>query len=75
MEDESTPWSLSDVQSQVPRSSLIALKSGEIYSVALYRVAGGSLSYELTTGEKGSIDLPEVDWRETSRLRAGVGPR
>jgi hypothetical protein len=51
-----------------PRVSLIALKSGEIYAVAHYRVNDGSLSYELPSGEKGSIDLPAVDWRETSQL-------
>jgi hypothetical protein len=81
-EDEPTALSPTDAQSQGPdssreipqvRASLIALKSGEIYAVAWYRVDGGSLSYELTTGEKGSIDFPEVDWRETSRLNAGEG--
>jgi hypothetical protein len=54
------------------RVSLIALKSGEIYAVARYRVDGSSLSYELPSGEKGSIDLPAVDWRETSQLN-GAG--
>lgn len=52
------------------RQSLLALKSGEVYTVAHYRIDNGSLSYELTSGEKGSIDLPEVDWRLTSQLNA-----
>jgi hypothetical protein len=79
MEDEPTALLSTDIQSQVPHSrretpqvrvSFIALKSGEIYAVARYRIDDGSLSYELTTGQKGSIDLPEVDWRETSRLNS-----
>jgi hypothetical protein len=54
------------------RPTFIALKSGKIYSVARYRVDGGSLSYELATGAIGSIDLPAVDWRTTSQLNAGA---
>jgi hypothetical protein len=52
------------------RLRLIALKSGKIYSVAHYRIDDGSLSYELPSGEKGSIDLPEVDLQQTSKLNA-----
>jgi hypothetical protein len=65
---ESRPES---VRPQV-RQSFIALKSGEIYTVARYRIDDGSLSYELPWGEKGSIDLPEVDWQATAQLNAGV---
>lgn len=54
------------------RLSLIALKSGEIYAVSRYRIDNGSLSYELPSGVKGSIDLPEVNWRETSELNSEV---
>jgi len=50
--------------------TLIALKSDEIYAVAKYRVDGGSLSYVLPAGEKGSIDETAVDWRKTSQLNA-----
>ena len=52
------------------RLSFVALKSGEIYTVAHYRIADGSFIYELSSGEKGSIDLLEVDWRLTSQLNA-----
>lgn len=55
------------------RLSFIALKSGEVYAVARYRVDGGSLSYELLSGLKGSIDLPEIDWRQTSQLNSEGG--
>lgn len=47
---------------------LIALKSENVYAVTNYRIKNGSLSYVLTSGGKGSVDLTEVDWRATSRL-------
>lgn len=53
------------------RLTLIALKSGEIYAVTEYRLDNGSLSYVLSNGISGSVDGPEVDWRETSQLNAG----
>ena len=59
------------------RVSVIALKSGEMLSVVHYQIDNGSLSFELPSGEKGSIDLPEVDWRETSQLNSlisSLGP-
>lgn len=54
------------------RLSVIALKSGEMFSVKHYQIDNGSLSFELPSGEKGSIDLPEVDWRETSQLNLAM---
>lgn len=54
------------------RLSFVALKSGEIHTVAHYRIYEGSFIYELPSGEKGSIDLLEVDWRLTSQLNADV---
>lgn len=52
------------------RQSFVALKSGEVYTLAHYRIDDGSFIYELSSGERGSIDLPEVDWRLTSQLNA-----
>jgi hypothetical protein len=71
VQTEATRLNPENETSQV-RLSVIALKSGEIYSVAHYRIDNGSLNYELPSGEKGSIDLPEVDWRETSQLNSAV---
>jgi hypothetical protein len=56
------------VSGQPARVRLIALKSENVYAVTNYRIKGGSLSYLLTSGGKGSVDLTEVDWRATSRL-------
>lgn len=66
-------------ENEIPqvRLSVIALKSGEMLSVVHYQIDDGSLSFELPSGEKGSIDLPEVDWRETSQLNlliSSLGP-
>jgi hypothetical protein len=55
---------------QPARVRLIALKSENVYAVTNYRINGGSLSYVLTSGGTGSVDLTEVDWRTTSRLNA-----
>jgi len=54
----------------VARVRLIALKSENVYAVTNYRINGGSLSYVLASGGKGSVDITEVDWRATSRLNA-----
>jgi hypothetical protein len=54
--------------SQPARVRLIALKSENVYAVTNYRISGGSLSYVLASGGKGSVDVTEVDWRATSRL-------
>jgi hypothetical protein len=56
------------VTGQPARVRLIALKSANVYAVTNYRINGGSLSYVLASGGKGSVDLTEVDWRATSRL-------
>jgi len=58
------------VTGQPARVRLIALKSQNVYAVTNYRINGGSLSYVLASGVKGSVDLTEVDWRATSRLNA-----
>jgi hypothetical protein len=58
------------VSGQPARVRLIALKSENVYAVTSYRINGGSLSYVLSSGGKGSVDLTEVDWRATSRLNA-----
>jgi hypothetical protein len=58
------------VTGQPARVRLIALKSENVYAVTSYRINGGSLSYVLASGGKGSVDLTEVDWRTTSRLNA-----
>jgi hypothetical protein len=62
------------VSGQPARVRLIALKSENVYAVTSYRINGGSLSYVLTTGGKGSVDLTEVDWRATSRLNSESMP-
>lgn len=52
------------------RLKLIALKSNKVYAVTQYRTDNGSVSFVLTSGATGSVDMTEVDWRATSRLNA-----
>jgi hypothetical protein len=48
----------------------IALKPGNVYAVTDYRIHEGSVTYVLSSGAKGSVDITEVDWRKTSHLNA-----
>jgi len=48
----------------------IALKPGNVYAVTNYRIHEGSVTYVLSSGAKGSVDITAVDWRKTSHLNA-----
>src|SRR5713226_5062027 len=52
------------------RMKWIALKPGKVYAVTNYRIHEGSVTYVLSSGAKGSVDITEVDWRKTSHLNA-----
>src|SRR5216683_885741 len=52
------------------RMKWIALKPGNVYAVTDYRIHEGSVTYVLSSGAKGSVDITEVDWRKTSHLNA-----
>jgi hypothetical protein len=52
------------------RTKWIALKPGNVYAVTNYRIHEGSVTYVLSSGAKGSVDITEVDWRKTSHLNA-----
>ena len=55
---------------QTQKTRWIALKRGNVYAVTNYRIHEGSVSYVLSGGAKGSVDIIEVDWRKTSHLNA-----
>jgi hypothetical protein len=55
---------------QAPRTRWIALKPGNVYAVTNYCIHEGSVTYVLSSGAKGSVDITEVDWRKTSHLNA-----
>jgi hypothetical protein len=55
---------------QAMRTRWIALKPGGLYEVTNYRIHQGSVSYVLSSGATGSVDITEVDWRKTSHLNA-----
>jgi hypothetical protein len=52
------------------RTRWLALKPGNVYAVTNYRIHEDSVSYVLSSGAKGSVDITAVDWRKTSRLNA-----
>ncbi len=52
------------------RIKWIALKPGNVYAVTNYRIHEGSVTYVLSSGAAGSVDITEVDWRRTSHLNA-----
>jgi hypothetical protein len=56
--------------SQPLRTKWIALKPGNVYAVTNYRIHEGSVTYVLSSGARGSVDVTEVDWRKTSHLNA-----
>ncbi len=60
----------STIMRQPRRMKWIALKPGNVYAVTNYRIQEGSVTYVLSSGGKGSIDITEVDWRKTSHLNA-----
>jgi hypothetical protein len=55
---------------QAIRTRWIVLKPGGVYEVTNYRIHQGSVSYVLSSGAAGSVDITEVDWRKTSHLNA-----
>lgn len=55
---------------QMQKTRWFALKQGNVYAVTNYRIHDGSVSYVLSSGAKGSVDITEVDWRKTSHLNA-----
>lgn len=52
------------------RVRMIAMKSDKVYAVTSYHINGGSVSYVLVDGGRGSADVTAVDWRKTSQMNA-----
>jgi len=57
-------------ESAAPALTMIALKSGEVQGVRSYRVDNGILNFVLPTGQGGSVDVGQVDWKATSQINA-----
>jgi hypothetical protein len=68
---QTEPWAPSSATMRQPlRVKWIALKHGNEYAVTNYRIQQGSVTYVLSSGAAGSVDITEVDWRKTSHLNA-----
>lgn len=55
---------------EAARTTMIALKSGEIQAVSSYRVDKGVMNFVLPSGVGGSVYVTEIDWRATSQLNS-----
>jgi hypothetical protein len=62
--------SATDARSAAPtqRTTLIALKSNDVFEVTSYRIEDGQLNYVLVGGAAGSAEVAEVDWTKTSEM-------
>ena len=58
------------VSVKLARVRVIAMKSDKVYAVTSYHINGGSVSYVLADGGKGSADVTAVDWRKTSQMNS-----
>jgi hypothetical protein len=54
------------------RFTTLVLKTNEVFEVSKYRVDGNTLNYKELNGKEGSVDVHQVDWKQTSELSAGV---
>jgi hypothetical protein len=54
------------------RSTILVLKSNQIYEVTEYHRNGDVLMFRDLQGRKGGVDVKDVDWRKTSEMTAQV---
>ena len=52
----------------IDRSTILVLKSNQIYEVTKYQREGDLLMFQDTQGRKGGVDVQDVDWRKTSQM-------
>jgi hypothetical protein len=55
------------------RTTFIALKSDQTYTVVRYRIDRGQVNYVLASGAPGAVDVKDVDWVKTSQLNSERG--
>ena len=66
---------VSGLDSTPSKVTLFALKSGTVFAFTDYWVDRNSLGYVLSNGDRGSLELSEVDWDATTQLNSGRGVR
>ena len=52
--------------------TMLVLKSNDVYTVTKFRLEGGVLKFEDSTGVLGAVDQNEVDWLKTSEMTSGA---
>lgn len=53
-----------------PDPSVLALRDGTMYAVTSLRADGNRLTYELTNGAVGTVELGQIDWNKTFQNNA-----
>ena len=57
------------------KTTLFAMRGGTVLAVSSYQRDHDALSYVLTSGTQGTLDLRDVDWAATTRLNQERGVR
>ena len=57
------------------KTTLFAMKEGTVLAVSSYQRDNDTLSYVLTSGTPGTLELRDVDWATTTRLNQERGVR
>ena len=53
-------------------STMLALKSGEVYAISKFRLDGGVLKFEDSSGAAGVVDANEIDWLKTAEMTSAA---
>ena len=54
------------------RFTTVVLKSNEVIEVGKYQINGNTLLYRQLNGKEGSVDVNQVDWKQTTEMTSGV---
>jgi hypothetical protein len=56
----------------IERFTILALRSGQTYTINKYQRDGDLLMFQDSQGRKGGVSITDVDWRKTSEMTAAV---
>ena len=54
------------------RFTTVVLKSNEVIEVSKYQINGTTLLYRQLNGKEGSVDVNQVDWKQTTEMASGL---
>ena len=53
--------------------TMLVLKSDKVYAVSKFRLDGGVLKFEDSSGAAGVVDANEIDWLRTGEMTSAAG--